>query len=150
MTVSLAVVGCLLFLVVVVLLILLLRRRSERTSKDRTTGFCFLLFCYKENVFLSTDFWGVTQSLYPHRPSWAINLTTVGIESLTFHKHQGGTRIIREFTICDKAARRRSFKTSKFIQTGLWSQRNSQRRCRSQHDIKLRNIASLEQRGSQL
>ena len=135
MTVSLAVVGCLLFLVVVVLVVLLFRRRSERTSKDRTTGFCFLLFCYKENVFLSTDFWGVTQSLYPHRPSWTINLTTVGIEP---------------FTVCHEAARRRSFKTSKFVPTGLWSQRNSQRRCRSQHDIKLRIIAFLEQRGSQL
>ena len=58
----------------------------------------------------------------------------------------------REFTICDEAARRRSFKTSKFVRTvsGLWSQRNSQRRCRSQHDIKLRIIASLEQRGSEL
>ena len=61
-------------------------------------------------------------------------------------------RDIREFTICDKAARRRSFKTSKFVQTvgGLWSQRNSQRCCRSQHNIKPRVIASLEQRGSQL
>ena len=150
MTVSLAVVGCLLFLVVVVLLILLFRRRSKRTSKDRTTGFCFLLFCYKENVLLSTVFWDVTQSLYPHRPSWAINLTTAGIEPLIFHKHQGGIKIITEFTICHEAAGRRSFKTSKLAPTGLWSQRNSQRRCRSQHDIKLRNIASLEQRGSQL
>ena len=61
-------------------------------------------------------------------------------------------RDIREFTIDDEAARRRSFKTSKFVRTlsGLWSQRNSQRRCRSQHDIKPRIIASLEQRGSQL
>ena len=61
-------------------------------------------------------------------------------------------RDIREFTICDEAARRRSFKTSKFVRivSGLWSQRNSQRRCRSQHDINPRIIASLEQRGSQL
>ena len=59
---------------------------------------------------------------------------------------------IKELTICDEAARRRSFKTSKFVQTvsGLWPQKNSQRRCRSQHDIKPRIIASLEQRGSQL
>ena len=58
----------------------------------------------------------------------------------------------REFTICDEAARRRSFKTSNFVRTvsGLWSQRNSQRHCRSQHDVKLRIIASLEQRGNQL
>ena len=42
-------------------------------------------------------------------------------------------KVIGEFTICDEAARRRSFKTSKFVQTVscLWSQRNSQRRCRS-------------------
>ena len=61
-------------------------------------------------------------------------------------------RGIKEFTICDEAARRRNFKTSKFVQTvsGLWYQRNSQRRCRSQHNIKPRIIASLEQRGSQL
>ena len=44
----------------------------------------------------------------------------------------------REFTICGEAARRRSLKTRIFVRTvsGLWSQRNSQRHCRSYHVLR--------------